>query len=242
MKIYPAIDIINGQVVRLTKGLFDQKTVYGDDPVAVAKSFAEQGATYLHVVDLDGAKAGKPMQTDLIQTIAAATNLKLQVGGGVRSADDVMTLVKAGVDRVIIGSLAVKDSTLTKRIFETFGADRITLGLDVSWNDRKEPMVATHGWQDVSTLRADELLSEYLPLGLNQVLCTDISRDGTLTGPNFDLYNELSLHFPTVSFLASGGLKTLDQVKKLKADRVAGAIIGKAIYEGTLDLKEAVRC
>ncbi|SMF78285.1 1-(5-phosphoribosyl)-5-[(5-phosphoribosylamino)methylideneamino]imidazole-4-carboxamide isomerase [Pseudobacteriovorax antillogorgiicola] len=242
MKIYPAIDMINGQVVRLTKGLFDQKTIYNDNPVQMAKEFQAMGATYLHVVDLDGAKQGAPQQTKIIRTIAEETKLKLQVGGGVRSAGDVSELLDAGVDRVIIGSLAVKDMAATKRILETFGGERITLGLDVSLNDAGTPMVATHGWQEVSNLTADEVLNEYLSLGLSQVLCTDISRDGTLTGPNFELYKELSLRFPTVKFLASGGLKSVDQVKALKADNVGGAIIGKAIYEGTLDLREALIC
>ena len=242
MKIYPAIDMINGQVVRLTKGLFDQKTVYDNDPISMAKKFEELGCEYLHVVDLDGAKKGEPAQTDLVQQIAQSTNLKLQVGGGVRTSEHVQQLLQSGVDRVIIGSLAVKNIPLTKRIFETFGGDRITLGLDVSMNESGIPMVATHGWQEVSNLSAEDVLNEYLTLGLTQVLCTDISRDGTLTGPNFELYKELSLRFPTVNFLASGGLKSLEQVKALKADQVGGAIIGKAIYEGTLDLKEALLC
>ena len=132
MKIYPAIDVIEGQVVRLTKGDFNQKTIYDSDPIAIAKKFETMGAEYLHMVDLDGAKAGRPVQTDLFKQIASETDLKLQVGGGVRSADHVQELIAAGIDRVVIGSLAVKDQALTKRIFETFSGDRITLGLDDS--------------------------------------------------------------------------------------------------------------
>ncbi|MFW7381862.1 MAG: 1-(5-phosphoribosyl)-5-[(5-phosphoribosylamino)methylideneamino]imidazole-4-carboxamide isomerase [Oligoflexus sp.] len=242
MKIYPAIDLIHGEVVRLTKGDFSQKTVYGQDPVAVAKQFVDAGATYLHMVDLDGAKAGRPIQTPIFTEIVRETNLKLQVGGGIRDASHVKTLLDAGVDRVIIGSLAVKDTALTQHILETFGGERITLGLDVLIDDAGVPLVATHGWQKVSNLSAEKLLTEFVMMGLNQVLCTDISRDGTLTEPNFELYARFKKHFPTVTFLASGGITSVDQIVKLKASNVGGAIIGRALYEGRIDLKEALRC
>ena len=239
-KIYPAIDLINGEVVRLAKGQFDQKTVYNRDPIAVAQSFAEQGATYLHVVDLDGAKACQVRQSELIAKIAAATTLKLQVGGGVRSASDVKNLLDQGVDRVVIGSLAVKQPEVTEGLFKEFGGDRLTLGLDVQLDAKGIPLVATHGWQTLSETKAEEVLLRFLNLGLNQVLCTDISRDGMMTGPNFALYSMLGQHFPTVSFLASGGLKTSEQVKELQANRVGGAIIGRALYEGTIKLSEVL--
>jgi phosphoribosylformimino-5-aminoimidazole carboxamide ribotide isomerase len=242
MKIYPAIDLIGGDVVRLTEGDFARKTVYGQDPVKVARSFANDGAAYLHMVDLDGAKAGSPQQTAIFQSIVSATDLKLQVGGGIRQPEDVRILLDAGVDRVVIGSLAVKDPKLTKEILNRFGGNHITLGLDVRVNDVGVPLVATHGWQQVSSLAAEDLLSEFTSHGLDQVLCTDISRDGTLSGPNFDLYARLAEHFPTVTFLASGGITTTDQIRKLKASNVGGAIIGKALYEGTIALEEALTC
>ncbi|NRA67543.1 MAG: 1-(5-phosphoribosyl)-5-[(5-phosphoribosylamino)methylideneamino]imidazole-4-carboxamide isomerase [Pseudobacteriovorax sp.] len=239
MKIYPAIDLIQGEVVRLTKGDFKQKTKYHANPLEMARSFSADGASYLHIVDLDGAKAGKPQQTDLIKSICQETPLKIQVGGGIRSAEHVQELIDAGIDRVIIGSLAVKDKQLTKRIFETFSGDRITLGLDILLSDEGVPMVATHGWQEVSNIAAKDLLEEYISVGLNQVLCTDIDKDGMLEGPNFDLYRDLSQSFPDLTILASGGVSNLEQLKKLKQDNVGGAIIGKALYENKISLSEA---
>lgn len=242
MKIYPAIDVINGEVVRLTKGDFAQKTVYGEDPVAVARQFAADGADYLHMVDLDGARSGRPLQTELFAAIARETALKLQVGGGIREISHVETLLDAGVERVVLGSLAVQNRALGKQILETFGGDRITLGLDVLIDDAGVPRVATHGWREISNLTAEQLLGEFAMLGLNQVLCTDISRDGTLTEPNFDLYTSLKKRFPTVTFLASGGITRLDHVVRLKADNAGGAVIGRALYEGRINLNEALQC
>ena len=242
MKIYPAIDLIDGKVVRLRQGDFDQKTDYQKDPVATAKEFAEMGAKYLHVVDLDGAKSGKPAQTELIKRIAQESKLELQVGGGVRTSEDVGTLLDAGVNRVILGSIAVNDPDLTKNIFETYSGDRLTLGLDVRLNADGRPMVATHGWKQTSNVEASSLLSLYLPFGLGQVLCTDIGLDGMMQGPNFALYMGLSSNFPTVTVLASGGVSSLDDLKSLKAKAVGGAIIGKALYEGAINLKEALEC
>lgn len=242
MIIYPAIDLIGSQVVRLFKGDFEQKTTYASDPLEVAKSFQDAGAKFLHMVDLDGAKASKPVQTDIFEQIAKNTNLELQVGGGIRSLDDVGTLLRIGVKRVVIGSLAVKDPVLTKKIFQEYGGDSITLGLDVQMGEGGSALVATHGWQQVSDVPASSLLNEYLEVGLEQVLCTDISRDGTLTEPNFQLYADLQDHFPTVRFLASGGVTTVEQIKELKANQVGGAIIGRALYEGKIDLKEALEC
>lgn len=242
MKIYPAIDLINAEVVRLHQGDFAQKTIYRLDPLTVARQFEADGARYLHMVDLDGARAGRPLQTTVFRKIVAESSLKLQVGGGIRELSHVRELLELGVDRVILGSLAVKNQNLAVQIFNEFGADRITLGLDVQIDPAGLPLVATHGWQQLSTLRADELLSSYLPLGLNQVLCTDISRDGTLTEPNFELYKSLKKHFPTVCFLASGGISKVAQIRKLRASDVGGAIIGRALYEGQIDLKEALQC
>ncbi len=241
MKIYPAIDLIEGQVVRLTKGDFNQKTIYDNDPLSTAMRFQRWGSQYLHIVDLDGAKKGSPQQTPIIKKIASETSLKIQVGGGIRSPDHVQELIEAGIDRVIIGSLAVKDSATTKQIFETFSGERITLGLDI-FIENDIPMVATHGWQSLSQTNAFSLLEQYIPMGLSQVLCTDISRDGTLTEPNFQLYKTLSEAFPSISILASGGLSSLDQIHTLREIPISGAIIGKGIYENTLDLSEIFKC
>lgn len=241
MRIYPAIDLIDGQVVRLTKGHFDQKTIYNQDPLAVAKGFEHLGSRYLHIVDLDGAKQSAPQQTEIISKIVKETQLKVQVGGGIRKLEHVETLLGLGVDRVIIGSMAVKDRALCSQIMKKFGGERITLGLDVFLKEQGA-MVATHGWQEVSEVRASELIEFYAEFGLSQVLCTDISRDGTLSSPNFELYESLSETYPDLVFLASGGVKTADQIYDLKDRGVGGAIIGKAIYEGTLDLSEVLQC
>lgn len=242
MKIYPAIDLMDGQVVRLAQGRFDSKTTYAQAPLEAAQAFVRDGASYLHVVDLDGARQGKPMQVELLRSLAAEVPLKLQVGGGVRSTEHVQTLIAAGVDRVILGSLAIQDPNLTKRIFETFSGDHITLGLDVMLDDTGEPRVATHGWQQVSTVSAHEVLDRYLSIGLSQVLCTDISRDGMMRGPNFELYKTLQKQYPHLCILASGGMHRVSDIKQLKEDGVGGAIIGKALYEGTIALQEALQC
>lgn len=242
MKIYPAIDLIEGKLVRLSQGRFDQQTSYSQSPLAAAQDFADQGAEYLHVVDLDGARHGRPMQLELLKALATRLQLKLQVGGGIRSLEHVASLIQAGVDRVIIGSLALQDYSLCQQIFETFGAEHITLGLDIVFDTKGEAKVATQGWQEISSVSADELLERYLGLGLNQVLCTDIHRDGMMAGPNFAFYKTLVQRFPQLCLLASGGVHSVADIRQLKADGIGGAIIGKALYEGSFTLREALQC
>lgn len=242
MKIYPAIDLINGQVVRLAQGRFADKTVYASSPFEIASRFHAEGATYLHVIDLDGAKEGRPMQVELIRDLAREIPLKLQVGGGIRSLDHVQALIEAGVDRVIIGSLAIQDPKLAKRIFETFGGEHITLGLDIMLSEEGHAKVATHGWQEVSSSCAFEVLDRFVSMGLSQVLCTDISRDGMMTGPNFALYRKIQQKFPHICLLASGGMSKQEDLVQLRRDGIGGAIIGKALYEGSIQLKEALLC
>ncbi|HYX34003.1 MAG TPA: 1-(5-phosphoribosyl)-5-[(5-phosphoribosylamino)methylideneamino]imidazole-4-carboxamide isomerase [Oligoflexus sp.] len=242
MKIYPAIDLMDGQVVRLAQGRFEDRTTYAKSPFEAAEGFMREGASYLHVVDLDGAREGRPIQVDLLRSLATQVSLKLQVGGGVRTIEHVQALLQAGVERVVLGSLAIQDPGLTKRIFETFGGDHITLGLDVMLDDAGEPRVATHGWQQLSPVSAHEVLDTYLGMGLNQVLCTDIKRDGMMSGPNFALYKTLQRQYPQLCILASGGMHRVADIQQLKADGVGGAIIGKALYEGTISLQEALQC
>jgi phosphoribosylformimino-5-aminoimidazole carboxamide ribotide isomerase len=242
MKIYPAMDLMNGQVVRLAQGRFEDRTTYNKSPLEAAQEFAQSGARYLHIVDLDGAREGRPMQLDILQSLAAQVPLRLQVGGGVRTMDHVETLLKAGVERVVIGSLAIQDPPLTKRMLEIFGSDRITLGLDVLMDDAGQLRVATHGWQQLASVSAHEVLDTYMGMGLQQVLCTDIKRDGMMRGPNFALYQTLQRQYPQLCILASGGVHRLDDMRQLKADGIGGAIIGKALYEGAIDLKEALQC
>jgi phosphoribosylformimino-5-aminoimidazole carboxamide ribotide isomerase len=241
MIIYPAIDLIDGAVVRLHKGDFDRLTAYSTDPVCVAQSYADSGAKWLHLVDLDGAKNPENRQIGLIGKIIENTGLNVQVGGGIRSFDDVETLIAAGASRVVIGSLAVRDVEKTKRIFDAFGPERICLAADViSQHDRFH--IAVSGWQEASSIGLFSFIETYLESGLRHTLCTDINRDGTLTGCNRDLYEMVKQAFPNLRLQASGGVSVLDDLVGLPAD---GVIIGKALYEGRFDVKEAleaVRC
>ena len=236
MIIYPAIDLINGEVVRLHKGDFARKTTYGTDPVAVAKSYADAGAEWLHLVDLDGAKDPANRQTDLISRIIAGSGLKVQTGGGIRSRDDVAALVEAGASRVVIGSLAVRDPELVADLMLEYGAEAICLAADVLRQDGGF-LIAVSGWQEASGLTLSDFLTGFQPAGLRHVLCTDIDRDGMMTGPNNDLYRQVKGQFPDIHLQASGGVKGIEDLEGLATD---GVIIGRAIYEGALDLRAAL--
>ena len=236
MIIYPAIDLIGGTVVRLHKGDFEQLTTYGDDPKSVAKAYADAGAKWLHLVDLDGAKDPKNRQVSLIREIIDASGLKVQTGGGIRSFDDVAALIEAGASRVVIGSLAVRSPEVTKSIFKAFGADRICLAADVILVN-KQYNIAVSGWQEASSLSLNAFLSAYQEDGLRHVLCTDIDRDGTLTGCNRDLYRSIKERFDDIDLQASGGVSTLDDLRNLSCD---GVIIGRALYEGRFTVQDAL--
>ena len=236
MIIYPAIDLIAGEVVRFHKGDFAQKTTYGTDPVAVARSYADAGASWLHLVDLDGAKDPANRQTDLIGRIIAGSGLKVQTGGGIRSSADVEALVTAGASRVVIGSLAVRQPDLVASMIQDFGADTICLAADVV-RPSDEFLVAVSGWQEASDLSLSAFLSGFVPAGLRHVLCTDIDRDGTMQGPNVDLYHTVKAAFPDIQLQASGGVKGIEDLDGLPTD---GVIIGRAIYEGAIDLSAAL--
>lgn len=240
--LYPAIDLRGGKVVRLTEGRFDAETAYGDDPAAVARGFAAAGAAWLHLVDLDGARDPERRQTSLVAEVVRAAGLRVQSGGGVREERDFRTLLEAGVERVIVGSLAVRRPDLVAGWLETFGPDRIVLALDVRGDARGEPRVAVAGWQADGGIGLDEALRGFLPRGLRHVLCTDIARDGRLIGPNFALYARLRRDFPTLAVQASGGVSSLDDLRRLRAESCPGAIVGRALYEGRFTLREALAC
>ena len=236
MIIYPAIDLIGGAVVRLHKGDFDQLTTYGDNPVSVAQSYADAGATWLHLVDLDGAKNPDNRQIDLITKIISSTGLKVQTGGGIRSFADVQVLVDAGASRIVIGSLAVRDPEITKTIFKAFGPEKICLAADVIWQNEGF-YIAVSGWQEASSLSLFDFIETYQQDGLLHALCTDIDRDGTLTGCNRDLYQEVKQTYPKLQLQASGGVSMLSDLDGLTAD---GVIIGKALYEGRFTVAQAL--
>jgi phosphoribosylformimino-5-aminoimidazole carboxamide ribotide isomerase len=242
MIIYPAIDLRRGRVVRLTEGSFDAEKAYFDDPTAVARDFAAAGSPWLHLVDLDGAKDPAQRQTALVASVIRASGLRVQSGGGVRDESHVRTLLDAGVERVIVGSLAVKQPDLVGGWLETFGPDKIVLALDVRLNAAGVPMIAVAGWQADSGVTLDATLRTFLPRGLKHILCTDISRDGKLTGPNFELYAQLRRDFPSVHTQASGGVSSLDDLRRLKREDAHGAIVGRALYEKKFTLPEALAC
>lgn len=242
MILYPAIDLRGGRVVRLTEGRFDQEKSYGDDPLAVARGFAAAGAAWLHVVDLDGARDPARRQAALVTQLARTSGLRVQTGGGIRDEAQVDALLRAGVARVIVGSLAVKDPARVRAWLTRFGPDKIVLAPDVRLDDTGTPRVAAAGWQESTGVALDDLLAGYLTAGLVHVLCTDISRDGRLAGPNTALYTDLVRRYPALHIQASGGVSSLDDLRALRATGAAGAIVGRALYENRFTLEEALAC
>ena len=240
--IIPAIDLIDGAVVRLFQGDYNQKTQYQKDPVDVVHDYANQGAQWLHIVDLTGAKDTSKRQLTLIRKMVDTKRMKFQAGGGIRSEDDVAQLLDSGVSRVVIGSLAVKQPELVKGWMQKYGAEKIVLALDVNINDAGERMIATHGWQQDSGVALEGLLKDFQEVGVKHVLCTDISRDGTLQGSNVDLYNDVCAQFPQVSWQASGGIGGLDDIRALRPTNVGGVILGRALLEGKFTVEEAIAC
>ena len=236
MILYPAIDLIEGKCVRLFKGDFDQKTTYDVSPFEVLETYKLEGAEWVHIVDLDGAKDSDNRQSDLMRDIASKSGLKIQTGGGVRSRSDVEALLALGVSRVVIGSMAVQKIDETKEIINEFGADKICIAMDVL-PQNGEFYVAVHGWQEGSDVLLEDLIKDYQSVGLKHVLCTDISKDGTMTGCNFDLYKTLRKNFSDIEFQASGGVHELDDLRKLN---MGGVIVGKALYENVFTVREAL--
>ena len=241
MNLYPAIDLLSGRCVRLSQGRFDQVTVYGEDPVAMAESFQSSGATHLHVVDLDGSRDGTASQADLVRQIVRSSKLAVQVGGGIRSIETAAAYVEAGVQRVVIGSLAVRSPLIVEDMVRALGADRITLAIDVR-RHLDDYLLAVQGWTETAKVSPWSLLERFLNLGVQHVLCTDISRDGELSGPNLDLYCEIMKRYDSVKLLASGGVAGLSDLSALQSMGASGAIVGKALYAGRFTLAEALKC
>ncbi|RKR02968.1 1-(5-phosphoribosyl)-5-[(5-phosphoribosylamino)methylideneamino]imidazole-4-carboxamide isomerase [Maricaulis maris] len=240
MILYPAIDLLDGRVVRLHKGEFDAVTDYGDDPRAVAEQFGEAGAVWIHVVDLSGARDGARRQGAIIRTICE-TGLRVQTGGGVRTAEDIEDLLASGVERVIVGSLAVTEPERVRDWLDRYGGDRLTLALDVRQiGGRYRP--ALKGWTDTTDTTLEDVLVSYAESGLAHALVTDIGRDGDLSGPNIGLYTRLATDYPDIAWQASGGVASLEDLRAAKQAGAAGAITGKALYEGRFTVAEAVAC
>ena len=234
--IYPAIDMRGGKCVRLIQGDYDQETVYGDSPFDMAKKFADEGAEWIHMVDLDGAKEGSRINDEFVIAVAEKLDAKVQVGGGIRSKEDIEHYLNRGVDRVIIGSIAVSNTELVKEWLAEYG-NKIAIGLDA-----KDGYVATHGWLETSALKAVDLGKELAEAGAETFIFTDIATDGMLSGPNVEAVVDLAEQTGK-SVIASGGISSLDDLKRLKqyeSRGVSGAICGKSIYTGKFTVSEAV--
>lgn len=233
MIIFPAIDMIDGNAVRLLKGDYNKKTVYEKNPCDVAKRFENLGAEYLHLVDLDGAKSGKTPNFDAVKKITENTNLKIEIGGGVRNEEVIKRYLDAGVYRVILGTAAINMPEFTAEMISKYN-DKIAVGVDI-----KDGMAASNGWTEVSELSCDALFERLQSYGAQTVICTDISKDGAMSGTNVELYRHLSEKY-TMNLVASGGITTIDDVRMLSEMNIYGAILGKALYEGTINLDEAI--
>lgn len=236
MLIIPAIDIIDGKCVRLRQGDYKQKTVYVASPAEVAKQFVDVGLTLLHVVDLQGAKEKKIVNWDSIASVIAVPGLQVEVGGGIRTTDDIKKLIEIGVSRVVIGSVAAKSPELVEYWIKQFGAERIVVGMDV-----KDNSVAISGWLEDSHRAPMGFVLDLAKRGAKIFICTDISRDGMLGGVNIDFYQNLKSAFPKLSIIASGGISTLEDVRVLRKAELAGVIVGRAIYENKLPIKELAK-
>lgn len=233
MRIYPAIDIKNGKCVRLRQGNFDDMTVYNDNPVEVAKEWIKNGASYIHLVDLDGAREGSGVNSYIIKEIANLSDVPVQTGGGIRTIEDIENKLALGVRRVILGTVAVKNPEIVKEAVEKFG-DAIAVGIDA-----KNGMVAVSGWEEVSEVSAVDLCVKMRDYGVKTIIYTDISKDGMMSGPNIDATKEI-VDATGIDIIASGGVSGMNDLENVDKINAHGAIIGKALYTGAINLKEAV--
>lgn len=233
MRIIPAIDIIDGKCVRLSKGDYDTKIIYNENPLEVAKSFEAHGIEYLHLVDLDGAKSSKIVNYKILEQIATQTSLQIDFGGGLKSDEDLKIAFESGASQITGGSIAVKNRTIFEKWISEYGSEKIILGADA-----KDEKIAVSGWLEDSDEDLIPFIQEYQMKGIQYVICTDIAKDGMLEGPSFDLYNKILAAANGVKLIASGGISTFDELPKLAHLGCEGTIIGKAIYEGRISLKQ----
>ena len=239
MEVIPAIDLLGGRCVRLFQGDFGKVTEYDQDPVEIAGNYRAAGAKRLHVVDLDGARTGSPANLGIIRKLASDPRVALQVGGGIRSRDMVDTLLAAGAERVVVGSIAINDPPTAIGWLEAAGADRFVLAFDVKVDPGNgEPLAVTHGWRDASGKRLWDLMEQFLAAGACHFLCTDVGRDGTLAGPNIELYADCVRRFPRARIIASGGIGSAADLPRLAATGVAAVVAGKALLDGRITLEE----
>lgn len=240
--LYPAVDVRNGRVVRLAQGDYARETRYGDDPLALVQGYAAQGAEWLHLVDLDAAREGGYTLAALLREIVAFTGLQVQTGGGVRSRDDVRRILDAGAARVVVGSLAVKQPDEVTAWIAEFGAERITVAMDARQDHAGMWQLPVHGWTEDSGVTLDALAARYASAGLKHLLCTDISRDGMLSGPNFALYSHVHTIAPGLQVQCSGGVSGIGDVAAARVAGCAGIVLGRALLEGRFTVAEALQC
>ncbi len=236
IKIIPAIDIIDGKCVRLTKGDYSQKKVYNENPVEVAKEFESAGIQHLHLVDLDGAKAKQITNWKVLESISQETSLIIDFGGGIRSEEDLRIAFESGATKITAGSIAVKNEELVLSWLNIYGSDKIILGADTI-----NGLISINAWEDSTEFPLIQFIKKYNALGFKETIVTDISKDGVLTGPAFELYKNIKDEIPNISLIASGGVSDVSDVEKLNKMEIDGVIIGKAIYEGRIKLNELMR-
>ena len=234
MELIPAIDLIDGKCVRLYQGDYSQETVYADDPVQVALRWESLGASRIHIVDLDGARSGQPDNIEIVERIANAVKVPIQMGGGVRTLDSARRIIDAGVQRVMLGTVAVRDPDIVRSACAEFGSDAVVVAVD-----SKDGRVAVSGWTSASDMKATNLIRNMKKAGVQTFLCTDISRDGTLTGPNYTLMSQL-VQVAGNGIIAAGGIASIDHLQRLAQTGVRAAVIGKALYTNDIDLPEAL--
>ncbi|WP_294902734.1 1-(5-phosphoribosyl)-5-[(5-phosphoribosylamino)methylideneamino]imidazole-4-carboxamide isomerase [Tatumella sp. UBA2305] len=240
--IIPALDLIEGKVVRLHQGDYAQQRDYGSDPLPRLQAYQQEGAEVLHLVDLTGAKDPAARQIPLLKKLLAGVSVPVQVGGGIRSRTDVASLLEAGATRVVVGSTAIREPEEVKQWFREFGADAIVLALDVRIDENQRKEVAISGWQEAGGVTLEQVIEDYQSVGLKHVLCTDISRDGTLAGSNVALYQEITARYPQIDFQSSGGIGSLADIAALRNTGVQGVIVGRALLEGKFTVTEAISC
>ncbi len=233
IELIPAIDLIGGQCVRLTKGDYDCRKVYSDNPVEVARHFEEIGFKRLHIVDLDGAKSKHVVNIDVLRAITSQTSLCIDFGGGIKTDDDLKKVFDAGADMVTVGSVAVTEPMLFMRWLETYGADKLILGADV-----RHGRVSINGWMEDSSEELLSFLKKYVDMGVQNVLCTEISKDGTMQGPATNLYRQIMEAYPQLHLIASGGVSCNEDIKELEANGIPSVVFGKAFYEGKIRIEE----
>jgi phosphoribosylformimino-5-aminoimidazole carboxamide ribotide isomerase len=236
IKIIPSIDLVDGKCVRLTQGKFEEKKIYDSDPLAVAKRFAEAGLERLHLVDLDGAKAGKVVNHKILEAIAAETKLKIDFGGGVKSDEDIQKIFDCGANQASIGTIAVQNPKLLLSWIQKYGNDKIILGADVL-----NGIVRINGWVNPTEIKLFDFITNYQWHGIRYVICTDIEKDGMMKGSSVDLYKSIIQKFPGMRVIASGGVSSIDEIKKLDKIGCYGVVIGKAIYENLISLEELAK-